>query len=130
MTKLRYELKSLKEDAAAFSSLRALFTARCDEYVTQLNQLQRQFHLADEEKKTLNSLLRMTIEQKLSLTQKLENLEMNNEQTLHSNTTKSSVMTSRASISSNNQNIINNYLMPRTRRERFIPPRVMFSSLF
>jgi len=69
MTKLRHELKSLKEDAATFSSLRAMFAQRCDEYVTQLDQLQRQLSSAEEEKKTLNSLLRMAIQQKLALTQ-------------------------------------------------------------
>ncbi|CAF3734565.1 unnamed protein product [Adineta steineri] len=79
MSKLRNELKSLKEDAATFASLRAMFAARCDEYVTQLDELQRQVHAAEEEKKTLNSLLRMAIEQKLALTQKLEDLEMDNE---------------------------------------------------
>ena len=79
MSKLRNELKSLKEDAATFASLRAMFAARCDEYVTQLDELQRQVHAAEEEKKTLNSLLRMAIEQKLALTQKLEDIEMDNE---------------------------------------------------
>ncbi|CAF0736167.1 unnamed protein product [Didymodactylos carnosus] len=79
MSKLRNELKSLKEDAATFASLRAMFAARCDEYVTQLDELQRQVHAAEEEKKTLNSLLRMAIQQKLALTQKLEDIEMDNE---------------------------------------------------
>lgn len=69
MTKLRSELRALKEDAATFSSLRAMFAQRCDEYVTQLDQLQRQLSSAEEEKKTLNSLLRMAIQQKLALTQ-------------------------------------------------------------
>jgi vacuolar-type H+-ATPase subunit I/STV1 len=34
MTKLRNELKALKEDAATFASLRSMFAARCEEYVT------------------------------------------------------------------------------------------------
>lgn len=72
MMKLRNELKALKEDAATFASLRAMFAQRCDEYVTQLDELQRQVQSAEEEKKTLNSLLRMAIQQKLTLTQKLE----------------------------------------------------------
>jgi len=88
MSKLRNELKSLKEDAATFASLRAMFAARCDEYVTQLDELQRQVHAAEEEKKTLNSLLRMAIEQKLALTQKLEDIEMDNERV---NTKRSSL---------------------------------------
>lgn len=76
MMKLRNELKALKEDAATFASLRAMFAARCEEYVTQLDEMQRQFSAAEEEKKTLNSLLRLAIQQKLSLTQRLEEHEM------------------------------------------------------
>lgn len=79
MGKLRYELKSLKEDAATFASLRAMFTARCEEYQAQVEELQQQVRAADEEKKTLNSLLRMAIQQKLALTQRLEDLEMDRE---------------------------------------------------
>ncbi|KAM4571142.1 protein bicaudal D homolog 2 [Fundulus diaphanus] len=80
MMKLRNELKALKEDAATFSSLRAMFATRCDEYVTQLEEMQRQLAAAEDEKKTLNSLLRMAIQQKLALTQRLEDLEFDHEQ--------------------------------------------------
>ncbi|XP_057204150.1 protein bicaudal D homolog 1 isoform X2 [Triplophysa rosa] len=80
MMKLRNELKALKEDAATFSSLRAMFATRCDEYVTQLDEMQRQLAAAEDEKKTLNSLLRMAIQQKLALTQRLEELEFDHEQ--------------------------------------------------
>ena len=79
MMKLRNELKALKEDAATFASLRAMFAQRCDEYVTQLDEMQRQLASAEEEKKTLNSLLRMAIQQKLTLTQRLEDLEFDRE---------------------------------------------------
>jgi protein bicaudal D len=79
MTKLRNELRGLKEDAATFASLRAMFAQRCDEYVTQLEETQRMLSAADEEKKTLNSLLRMAIQQKLALTQRLEDLEFDRE---------------------------------------------------
>ncbi|XP_068609961.1 protein bicaudal D homolog 2 [Brachionichthys hirsutus] len=75
MTKLRNELKALKEDAATFSSLRVMFASRCDQYVTQLDEMQRQLAAAEDEKRTLNSLLRMAIQQKLALTQRLEDLE-------------------------------------------------------
>ncbi|ELR51987.1 Protein bicaudal D-like protein 2 [Bos mutus] len=81
MMKLRNELKTLKEDAATFSSLRAMFATRCDEYITQLDEMQRQLAAAEDEKKTLNSLLRMAIQQKLALTQRLELLELDHEQT-------------------------------------------------
>uniref|UniRef100_A0A8D0CS05 Zgc:162200 n=1 Tax=Sander lucioperca TaxID=283035 RepID=A0A8D0CS05_SANLU len=76
MMKLRNELKALKEDAATFSSLRVMFASRCDQYVTQLDEMQRQLAAAEDEKKTLNSLLRMAIQQKLALTQRLEDLEL------------------------------------------------------
>lgn len=79
MSKLRHELKSLKEDAATFASLRAMFAARCEEYVAQLDDLQRQLAAAEDERKTLNSLLRMAIHQKLALTQRLEDMEMDRE---------------------------------------------------
>ncbi|XP_030197966.1 protein bicaudal D homolog 1 isoform X1 [Gadus morhua] len=81
MTKLRNELKALKEDAATFSSLRSMFASRCDEYMTQLDEMQRQLSAAEDEKKTLNSLLRMAIQQKLALTQRLEDLAFDQEQT-------------------------------------------------
>lgn len=79
MMKLRNELKALKEDAATFASLRAMFAKRCDEYVTQLDEMQRQVSASEEEKKTLNTLLRMAIQQKLALTQRLEDLEFHHE---------------------------------------------------
>ena len=79
MTKLRNELRLLKEDAATFSSLRAMFAARCEEYATQVDELQRQVASSEEEKKTLNQLLRMAIQQKLVVTQRLEEVEMASE---------------------------------------------------
>lgn len=79
MMKLRNELRLLKEDAATFSSLRAMFAARCEEYVTQVDELQRQLVAAEEEKKTLNQLLRLAVVQKLNLTQRLEELEVDRE---------------------------------------------------
>ncbi|CAH0550520.1 unnamed protein product [Brassicogethes aeneus] len=79
MMKLRNELRLLKEDAATFSSLRAMFAARCEEYVTQVDELQQQLSAAEEERKTLNQLLRLAVQQKLSLTQRLEDLEVDRE---------------------------------------------------
>ncbi len=145
MSKLRNELKSLKEDAATFASLRAMFAARCDEYVTQLDELQRQVHAAEEEKKTLNSLLRMAIEQKLALTQKLEDLEMDNERAhstvtvtkrtnnlnnnppsslLTSTTAPLGLLTTASNINNNINSAGNNGTTQEPRRGRFIPPRV------
>uniref|UniRef100_UPI00358F6C50 protein bicaudal D homolog 2-like n=1 Tax=Myxine glutinosa TaxID=7769 RepID=UPI00358F6C50 len=76
MLKLRNELKGLKEDAVSFSTLRSLFATRCDDYMSQLDSMQRQLSAAEDEKRTLNSLLRMAIQQKLALTQRLEDLAM------------------------------------------------------
>lgn len=79
MAKLRNELKALKEDAATFASLRSMYSARCEDYAAQNDELQRQLQASEDEKKTLNSLLRIAIQQKLSLTQKLEDLEVDRE---------------------------------------------------
>ncbi|KOC69833.1 Protein bicaudal D [Habropoda laboriosa] len=79
MLKLRNELRMLKENAATFSSLRAVFAARCEEYVTQVDELQRQLAVAEDDRKTLNSLLRLAVQQKLVLTMKLEELEVDRE---------------------------------------------------
>ena len=56
-----------------------MFAARCEDYVSQIDELQRQYKSSEDEKKTLNSLLRIAIQQKLGLTQKLEELEMDRE---------------------------------------------------
>lgn len=72
-------LETKQEEAATFSSQRAMFAARCEEYVTENDELGRQLSAAEEEKRTLNSLLRMAIQQKLALTERLEDLEMDRE---------------------------------------------------
>lgn len=56
-----------------------MFAARCEEYVTQVDELQRQLMAAEEEKKTLNQLLRLAVQQKLTLTQRLEELDVDKE---------------------------------------------------
>lgn len=56
-----------------------MFAARCEEYVTQVDELQRTLAAAEEEKKTLNQLLRLAVQQKLGLTQRLEEIEMDRE---------------------------------------------------
>uniref|UniRef100_A0A915KKG5 Protein bicaudal D n=1 Tax=Romanomermis culicivorax TaxID=13658 RepID=A0A915KKG5_ROMCU len=79
MNKLRHEMKCLREEAATFASLRAMFAARCEEFQAKVDEYQQQLRAAEEEKKTLNSLLRMAIQQKLALTQRLEDLEVDRE---------------------------------------------------
>ncbi|KAL0278449.1 UNVERIFIED_CONTAM: hypothetical protein PYX00_000269 [Menopon gallinae] len=79
MIVLRNELRLLKEDAATFSSLRSMFAARCEEYATQIVELQHQLMAAEEEKKTLNQLLRIAVQQKIALTQRIEELDVDKE---------------------------------------------------
>ena len=55
-----------------------MFAARCEEYVGQNDELQRQLQASEDDKKALNSLLRIEIQQ-LSLTQKLEDMEVDRE---------------------------------------------------
>ena len=56
-----------------------MFVARCEEYAAQIEELNKDKHGAEDEKKTLNQLLRMAIHQKLVLTQRLEEVEMSSE---------------------------------------------------
>lgn len=79
MDKLRRELKALKEDAATFASLRSMFSNRCEELSATIDDLTSRLAASEQEKNTLNSILRMAIEQKVMLTQKLEAMEMDRE---------------------------------------------------
>lgn len=42
-----------------------MFSSRCEEYVSQIDELQALYKASEDEKKTLNSLLRIAIQQKL-----------------------------------------------------------------
>ena len=46
-----------------------MFTARCEELQAQVEEMQNELRKAEEEKKTLNQLLRMAIQQKLQANQ-------------------------------------------------------------
>lgn len=61
-----------------------MFAARCEEYSSQVEELQRQLTAAEEEKKTLNQLLKLAVQQKLELNQRLEAIELDREMKLHS----------------------------------------------
>ena len=74
----QFKVNEYTSDSTALS---VCVSCRCDEYVNQLDQMQRQLAAAEDEKKTLNSLLRMAIQQKLALTQRLEDLEFDHEET-------------------------------------------------
>lgn len=75
-SQLKRNLKALKAEAATFASLRSMFAGRCEEYVIQMDELQRKLTSAEEEKKTLNQLLKQAIHQKIALTQRLEEFEI------------------------------------------------------
>lgn len=77
----------------------------CDEYVTQLDEMQRQLAAAEDEKKTLNSLLRMAIQQKLALTQRLEDLEFDHEQTRRGGNAGRTKARKAANASTNNPHV-------------------------
>ena len=76
MQRLRTELRLLKEDAATFSSLRAMFATRCEEYAAQVEELSRQLSASNEENRKLNHLLKLAVKQKLDLNKRLESMEL------------------------------------------------------
>ena len=76
IAKLKRNLKSMQAESATFQSLRSMFAQRCEDYVAQVDDLQRRLTAAEEEKKTLNHLLRQAIHQKIALTQRLEEFEL------------------------------------------------------
>jgi len=76
MAQLKRQIKALKTECQTFASLRSMFAGRCEEYVNQLDELQRKLSSAEEEKATLNHLLKQAIHQKIALTQRLEEFEL------------------------------------------------------
>ena len=76
MAQLKRQLKGLKTECQTFASLRSMFASRCEEYVIQLDEMQRKLNSAEDEKKTLNQLLKQAIHQKIALTQRLEEFEL------------------------------------------------------
>ena len=56
-----------------------MFAARCEENATREDELKRQLAVAEEDRKTLNQLLRLAVQQKLMLTIRLEELEVASE---------------------------------------------------
>ena len=76
IAQLKRSLKALKAEVSTFASLRGMYAARCEEYLVQVDELQRKFAASEEEKKTLNHLLKQAIHQKIDLTQRLEEFEI------------------------------------------------------
>ena len=73
--RLRNELTNMKEDAATFAYIRSIFVSRCDALTNQCQAKQKEYKRLQDEKNTLEKLLRMAINQKLALTERLESLE-------------------------------------------------------
>lgn len=72
--------------------------------------MQRQLAAAEDEKKTLNSLLRMAIQQKLALTQRLEDLEFDHEQTRRGGTSGRAKTRSKAASATTNNPLVSQSL--------------------
>lgn len=76
VAQLKRSLKALKAEVSTFASLRSMYAARCEEYLVQVDELQRKCAASEEEKKTINHLLKQAIHQKIDLTQRLEEFEL------------------------------------------------------
>ena len=73
---LKKQIRSLKSECQTFSSLRSMFASRCEEYVQEIQEKQKIIMAAEEEKRTLNQLLKQAIHQKVALTQRVEEFEI------------------------------------------------------
>eukprot|EP00111_Clytia_hemisphaerica_P021313 TCONS_00062732-protein len=73
---LKKQIKSLKSECQTFASLRSMFASRCEEYLKELHEKQKAILAAEEEKRTLNQLLKQAIHQKVALTQRVEEFEI------------------------------------------------------
>jgi len=73
---LKRQIKALKSECLTFTSMRSMFAARCDEYMKQLIEKEQVIKAAEEEKRTLNNLLKTAIQQKIAVKQKLEEFEI------------------------------------------------------
>ena len=75
-SQLKRQIKALKSECQTFASLRSMFASRCEEYMLQLDEKEHALIAADEERQTLNTLLKQSIHQKIALTQRLEDYEI------------------------------------------------------
>ena len=76
---LRLELKDARKRESEYGHMRSVFANRCDEYVSQLTELQLRLEESENERRTLESMLSATIKQKISLRQRLEDFEIEKE---------------------------------------------------
>ena len=76
---LRADMQVMIQRESEFNVLRSVFANRCDEYVSQLADMQHQMKAAEEEKATLETMLSQAIKQKLAARQKLEEYEIERE---------------------------------------------------
>lgn len=73
---LRNVMRIIQEDTAAISSLRTLAAAQFEEYILVVDDLVRQLNAAEKEKKTLSQMLRLAVQQKLTVTERLHKMKM------------------------------------------------------
>jgi protein bicaudal D len=76
---LKAEMQAMIQRESEFNNLRSVFASRCDEYVSQLTELNDRLDAAEKEKVTLEGMLSQTIKQKLAARQKLEEYEIERE---------------------------------------------------
>lgn len=76
---LKAGMQVMIQRESEFNVLRSVFANRCDEYVSQLADLQHRLKAAEEEKVTLEGMLSQAIKQKLAARQKLEEYEIERE---------------------------------------------------
>lgn len=75
VNKSKNELKKLKNDLATFAYIRSMLVSRVDTLTNQLDSKSKENREATEKIQTLEQILRMSISQKLALTERLEALE-------------------------------------------------------
>ena len=55
---------------------REMYASRCQEFANRIETLTNELKAADAEKRTLNQLLKLAVQQKIDLTQRLEDFEV------------------------------------------------------
>ena len=75
VNKLKNELKKLKSDSATFAYIRSILVTRVDSLTNQIDEKTKENRAMNEKIQTLEQILRMSISQKLALTERLEALE-------------------------------------------------------
>ncbi|RDD47147.1 Protein bicaudal D-like protein 1 [Trichoplax sp. H2] len=73
---LKSSLETLQCKDTTYHNVKADFAIKCEEYITKMDSMQKDLIEAEKERKVLNQLLIRTINQKIILTQQLEDLKL------------------------------------------------------